>query len=96
LPRKYSGLKRRQQDEKDDTERVYSTNEGDVLLTLVGNRVFIGEGFDLALSRKLRDAIDAGQGSGPVMQASSGSSSLVGGLSKWVGSFGMMRAAMVR
>ena len=99
LGRKYSGLKRRKADEKDETEHVYSTTEGDVLLTLVGDRVFIGEGFNLELSRKLRDAIDAAQGTGPVMQAGSGapaSHELVGGLAEWMGSFGVMRAAVVR
>ncbi len=68
LPRKYSGVKRREKDEKDETEHVYSTNEGDVLLTLVGVRVFISEGFDLEMARKLRDAIDSVQGTGPMMQ----------------------------
>jgi hypothetical protein len=104
LPRKYSGLKRRKADEKDDTERVYSTNEGDVLLTVAGNNVYIGEGFDLALSRKLRDAVDAAQGTGRVMQAEDrgqGSGQrvqgdLIGGLSQWISSFGMMKAALLR
>ena len=106
LPRKYSGLKRRKADEKDDTERVYSTDEGDVLLTFVGNNVYIGEGFDLALSRKLRDAVDAAnpQGSGRIMQAESGAQGsgpgvqgeLLGGLSQWINSFGMMKVGLIR
>jgi hypothetical protein len=96
LPRKYSGLKRRKADEKDSTERVYSTDEGDVLLTLVGNNVYIGEGFDLALSRKLRDAVDAAQGSGKIMQAEVPAHDLVGGLAGWLGSFGMMRVGLIR
>jgi len=99
LPRKYSGLKRRNADEKDDTERVYSTSEGDVLMTLVGNRVFIGEGFDLELSRKLRDAIDGAQGTGPVMQAGVStlpSHELMGGLSRSMESFGVMRTMIPR
>jgi hypothetical protein len=99
LPRKYSGVKRRKTDEKDETERVYSTNEGDVLLTLAGNRVFIAEGFGLDLSRKMRDAIDAAQDTGPVMQAAvpvDGSHELVGGLTRWMGSFGALRTALVR
>jgi len=106
LPRKYTGLKRRKADEKDDTERVYSTDEGDVLLTLLGNNVYIGEGFDLALSRKLRDAVDAAnpQGNGRIMQAESGSQrsgpavqgELLGGLSQWINSFGMMKVGLIR
>jgi hypothetical protein len=104
LPRKYSGLKRRKTDEKDETERVYSTSEGDVLLTLVGNKVFIGEGFDVALARKLRDAVDGVQGNGPVMQAEDrvqgpgfrGQGELMGGLAQWLGSFGMMKVGLIR
>jgi hypothetical protein len=104
LPRKYSSLTRRKADEKDDSERVYSTNEGDVLLTLMGNGVYIGEGFDLALSRKLRDSVDAAQGTGPVMSAGlnvQGSrlrvqGELLGELSDFMGSFGVMKAAVRR
>ena len=55
LPRKYAGLKRRKADETDASERVYSTAEGDVLLTVVDDHVFISEGFDLATARKIRD-----------------------------------------
>jgi hypothetical protein len=96
LPRKYSGLKRRRKDEKDDTERVYSTDEGDVLLTLVGNNVYIGEGFDLALSRKLRDEVNAAQGSGKIMRAEVPAHDLMGGLTGWMSSLGMMKAALAR
>ena len=39
------------------SEQVYSTNEGDVLLSISGTGVFVSEGFDLALARKLRDSI---------------------------------------
>jgi hypothetical protein len=97
LARKYSGLKRRKKDEKDSTEHVYSTSEGDVLLTLVGNKVFIGEGFDVALARELRDAIDDAQGVGPVKEAAVPvpSNEIVGGLSGWLGSFGVIRAALI-
>ncbi len=95
LPRKYSGLKRRTKDEVDGAERVYSTNEGDVLLTLAGDKVFIGEGFDVTLARKLRDAIDGAQGTGKVQEAGVRvGSELVGGLSGWLGSFGMMKVGL--
>jgi len=70
LPRKYSGLLRRQKDEADDTERVYSSSEGDVLLCVSGVNVFISEGFPLPLARKLRDSIVAAQGQGPLQIAS--------------------------
>jgi len=41
LPRQYDGLKRRQGDETDSDERVYSTREGDVLLRREGKRVWV-------------------------------------------------------
>ena len=50
LPRKYSGLVRRAKDETDEDEQVYSTSDGDVLLTRSGRSVYISEGFPLALA----------------------------------------------
>jgi hypothetical protein len=70
IPRKYSGVVRRDKDEADD-EQVFSTNEGDVLISRSGNKVFVGEGFDLALSRKLRDSIARMQTDGPMHLAAS-------------------------
>lgn len=70
LPRKYSGLVRREKDEADDTEQVYTTNEGDVLLCVSGTSVFVSEGFPLALARKLRDSVVTSQGQGPLQIAS--------------------------
>ncbi len=108
LPRQYDSLKRREADEKDDNsvtsdsgqqERIYSTSEGDVLLTLKGNTVWVSEGFDLALARKLRDAVDAANaplGTGPVQQASALplDHDLIGGLVDTISSFGVMKAAL--
>jgi hypothetical protein len=78
---------------------VYSTREGDVLLVLEGKTVWVSEGFDLALARKLRDAVDTAQGHGPVLSAGSreqgvGNRELMGGLSGWMGGFGMMRVGL--
>jgi hypothetical protein len=100
LPRQYDRLKRRQSDEKDENERVYSTREGDILLTLNGRTVWVSEGFDLAMARKLRDAVDAANvsiGKGPVMQArtSREDHELVGGLVDAIGHFGMMKAGLL-
>jgi hypothetical protein len=69
IPRKYSDVRERKVDEAEDPEQVYSTNEGDVLIALTGNGVFISEGFDLPLARKLRDTIVAIQPEGPMRQA---------------------------
>jgi hypothetical protein len=69
LARKYSGLKRRPKDEVDDSEQVYTTTEGDVLLSSKGNMVYAFEGFPVAQARTMRDAIAAIQTSGPIFQA---------------------------
>lgn len=66
IPRKYSGVSRRPTDEVDGDDQVFSTNEGDVLISRSGNKVFIGEGFRLDLARKLRDSIAAVQTEGPM------------------------------
>jgi hypothetical protein len=69
IPRKYSNVVERKKDEVDDKELVYSTNEGDVLISRSGDSVFIGESFDLSLARKLRDTISSVQPKGPMQQA---------------------------
>jgi hypothetical protein len=60
---------RRQKDELDESEQVYSTNEGDVYLSISGSGVFVSEGFDLALARKLRDRIQSVQSDAPLQVA---------------------------
>jgi hypothetical protein len=62
---------RRSKDETDADEQVYSTNEGDVLISRSGAKVFIGEGFNLDLARKLRDKIASVQANGPMHLARS-------------------------
>jgi hypothetical protein len=69
LPRQYDGLVRRQKDESGEDERVYTSREGDIVLSLEGERVWVSEGFDLALARKLRDMVEGAQGTGPMRQA---------------------------
>jgi hypothetical protein len=102
LPRQYDGLKRRESDEREDavaTERVYTTNEGDVLLTLKDNTVWVSEGFELALARKLRDAVDQANppsGEGPSMQARTLpiDHDLVGGLVNSLSQLGVMKESL--
>jgi hypothetical protein len=72
LPRKYSGLVRRTKDEADGDEQVYTTNEGDVLLSIDGTGVFVSEGFPVELARKLREMIGAVQSEGPTQVAGEG------------------------
>jgi hypothetical protein len=70
LPRKYSGLAERKNDEVDATEQVYSTSEGDVLLSLADNGVFISEGFPLETARQLREKILSVQSDAPLQVTS--------------------------
>jgi len=100
LPRQYDGLKRRKSDEADESERVYSTKEGDVLLTLKDDRVWVSEGFDVKLARQMRDAVEGVQGTGRFQNAegqrtgnSEQGTELIGGLAKWIGGFGVVKAA---
>ena len=72
LPRKYSGLARRTKEETVEGEQIYTTNEGDVLLSQSGTGVFVSEGFPLELARKLRDAITSIQPDTPLQMAGSG------------------------
>src|SRR6202789_1714790 len=69
IPRKYSGVVERTADEEDEKEQVFSTGEGDVLISMSGTGVFIAECFDLALAHKLRHAITSIQPEGPMQQA---------------------------
>jgi hypothetical protein len=69
LPRQYNGLKRRNADEQSGDERVFTTREGDVLLVQHGNTIWVSEGFDLALARKLEAQVESAQGSGPMRVA---------------------------
>jgi hypothetical protein len=69
IPRKYSNVEERTKDEADEKEKVYTTSEGDVLISISGTGVFIAEGFDLALARKVRDTIVGAQPEGPMQQA---------------------------
>jgi hypothetical protein len=94
LPRKYSGLVRRPEDEATGNEQIYTTSEGDVLLSLSKEGVFISEGFALPLARKLRDQIVSAQPEGPLQLAGIQPHELSLGLAHTLASFGMIRAAV--
>lgn len=96
LPRQYNGLQRREKDETDVGERVYSSSEGDVLLVLNGSTVWVSEGFDLSLARKLREMVDGAQGAGPLRQVSLplDHRELLHGVSGQLSSFGILRAGL--
>jgi hypothetical protein len=92
IPRKYSNVVRRKKDEADENEQVYSTNEGDVLLSISGSKVFVGEGFDLALARKLRDSIASVQAEGPLQMAGVPQHEPALDMSRVMASFGIVNA----
>ncbi|MCU1320577.1 MAG: hypothetical protein JWM43_226 [Acidobacteriaceae bacterium] len=102
LGRKYQRLARRNTDEANDSEQVYSTEEGDVLISTStsGSGVFVSEGFALPLARKLRDSIESVQSDGPLRVAGvDGAGGLRGhelslGIVRGMAGFGVMKAAI--
>jgi hypothetical protein len=94
LPRKYSGLQERTKDEADQ-EAVFTTSEGDVLLTLIGKDLWVAEGFPLATARKLRDLAVAVQGTGPMRMAGSPVHELTLGTAGALAGFGVINPATV-
>jgi hypothetical protein len=96
IPRKYSNVVERKKDEADETELVYSTNEGDVLISRSGDAVFVGEGFNLALARKLRDTIASVQPQGPMQQAAMPMSEPAFSMSHILASFGAVSESGLR
>lgn len=96
IPRKDSHVVRRQKDEMDANERVYSTDEGDVLLSVSGKGVFVSEGFELPLARTLRDQIEGAQGEGPLQIANVPMHEPALAMSRAMATFGMMRAGLER
>jgi hypothetical protein len=94
LGRKYDKLRERKADESDSREKVFSTEEGDVLLSRSGDELFVSEGFPLPVARKLRDgAVDA-QGTGPVRIAAVPHGELTLGLTGCLEGFGAMKSVL--
>jgi hypothetical protein len=96
IPRKYSGVAERTKDEADEREKVYSTGEGDVLISISGTGVFIGEGFDLGLARKLRDTIVSVQAEGPMRQAAAQRQEPALSIAHVLASFGAANAGVLQ
>jgi hypothetical protein len=75
LGRKYSGLKEDEAAEKasssgpGEIEQVFTANEGPVVITTRGNRVFVAESFPLDLARRLTSLILDAQGTGEIKLA---------------------------
>jgi hypothetical protein len=94
LGRKYDKLKERKADEADSREKVFSTEEGDVLLSRSGDEFFVSEGFPLAVARTLRDSAVDAQGTGPVRIAAEPGGELTLRLAEGMERFGMMKSAL--
>jgi hypothetical protein len=90
LGRKYDKLTERPQDEADSRETVFSSEEGDVLISKSGSMLFISEGFPLETARKLRESATEAQGSGPMKMAAAPELTL--GLSDRLQRFGVMKS----
>jgi len=81
LGRKYSGLKPDLADQKagaaslpeGETEQVFTTSEGPVVITTRDKLVFVAESFPLDVARKLTELIFDAQGSGDLKMAEGGS-----------------------
>jgi hypothetical protein len=93
LPRKYSGLKERKPDEQID-EQVYTTTEGDVVLSISGDTVFTSEGINLESARKLHAAFLQVQGKGPMKLAAQPRHELTLGIANGLAGFGVMKAGL--
>jgi hypothetical protein len=112
LGRKYSGLKLDLAAQASalaglpagETEQVYSTSEGPVLIATRGKLVFVAESFDLDLARKLATLILDAQGTGEMEMARSiqphlpgfdlkTSEPITAGLIRFFSNCGVMKAA---
>jgi hypothetical protein len=92
LARKYEKVVERKQDEADSRELVYTTDEGDVLISRSGTSLFIAEGFPLAIERKLRDSADEAQATGPVRLAAG--PELTFGLAQGLSRYGLLKCVL--
>jgi len=78
LGRKYSGIKLDETAARDEEpgegsmEKVWTTNEGPVVITQKGKLVFAAESFDLPVARKLAILLIEAQGNRPLQNASLG------------------------
>jgi hypothetical protein len=108
LGRKYSGLKPDLDAQKagaanlpiGETEQVFSTAEGPVVITTRGKLVFTAESFPLETARKLTEQVLDAQGAGDLKMASASPSaapqlrdSLTGNLTRFMAQCGVMKAA---
>jgi hypothetical protein len=90
-----------------ETEQVFTTSEGPVVITTRGKLVFVAESFPLDLARKLTELVLDAQGTGALKMAKLNPApapsrsapgefrdSLTGGLVRFMSSCGVMKAAV--
>jgi hypothetical protein len=101
LGKQFSGVTRDTQDESDESEQIYKTNEGPVVISTVGNSVFVSESFDLPLARKLEFLMRGAQrGSGQEQAVAANRTpelagpELTGPMVHFFATCGMMRSAL--
>ena len=97
LGKQYSGVKRDAQDESDESEQIFKTNEGPVLISTNGKSVFVSESFDLTLARKLEFLMEGAQQGNDQNQAiafARPSHALTGSMVNFFAGCGLMRAAI--
>lgn len=70
LSKKYSRVSRDNASEADDSEQIYNTSEGPVLIAVSGRQVFVSESFDMPLARKLQLLLTGAQSSEGLQTAS--------------------------
>lgn len=98
IGQQYFDVKRETAEELGPNERVFSTNEGPMLIARQGKLVFVSESFTLPLARKLEVLMMTAQGgsTGPGVETAriQPTQSLTGGLRSFMQSCGMMKAAL--
>lgn len=102
LPRKYNSIKPVEFQDGDEDHLLFTTEEGDVWITLDDTGVFLSEGFDRVTARKLEAMFRDSQGHGPLQTAGTagaGSEPEAGGeltlgLARLMPGIGIPRAAL--
>ncbi len=96
LPRKYDSIKPVEFQDGDEDHLLFTTEEGDVWITLDDTGVFVSEGFDRATARKLEAMFRDAQGHGPLQSAftTSQGRELTLGMTQLLAGVGMPRAAV--
>jgi hypothetical protein len=97
LGKQYSGVKRDAQAESDESEQVFKTNEGPVLISTSGKSIFVSESFDLTLARKLEFLMMGAQQGNDQNQAialAHPNHALTGSMMNFFAGCGLMRAAI--